>query len=140
MTNLKSIEGDKEDGPAATVEQLAALEFKGVRELARMPEKEQEQHVRDQCNDVYKMGIVALGILAQNKKSLVKMVSEHHDTVGPWLMGLHHAATDIKRFAEAIQSAEIRMAVALAIVEGDEPPDDDGGGRSADDGEIVSAA
>jgi hypothetical protein len=61
MTNLKSIEGDKEDGPTATVEQLAALEFKGVRELARMPEKEREQHVRDQCNDIYKMGIVALG-------------------------------------------------------------------------------
>ena len=132
MTELRSIKGNKDD-PTVTVEQLAAFEFKGVRELARMPEKERVQHVRDQCDDIYKVGIVALGILAQEKD---KLVSDHYETVGPWLMALTHAAEDTQRFADVIQSAEIRMAVALAIVEGDEPPDDDGGGEDVDEVEV----
>jgi hypothetical protein len=95
--------------------------------------------LRDQCDAIYKMGIVALGILAQEKDALVKLVSNHYETVGPWLMALTHAAEDAQRFTDAIRSAEIRMAVAFAIVEGNEPPDDDGGGEDFDEGKIAAA-
>ena len=50
-------------------------------------------------------------------------------------MAFYNAAKDAKTLAELIGSAEIRLATALAIVEGEPPPDDDGG--DDDDGEPI---
>jgi hypothetical protein len=41
-------------------------------------------------------------------------------------MGLAHAADDAKALLQLLQAAEVRLAVAIAVVESDEQPDDDG--------------
>ena len=49
----------------------------------------------------------------------------------PWLMELAHAAEDAQVLLNVLQSAEARLAVALAVVEGGEQSDDGGDGAAA---------
>ena len=46
-------------------------------------------------------------------------------------MELAHAAEDAEVLLNVLQSAEARLAVALAVVEGDEQSDDGGDGAAA---------
>ena len=71
------------------------------------------------ARNVYKMNIIAAGLSVYDKDALVKHVAENHATVAPWLMQLHEAAKDARCIADTIEAAELRLAVALAVVEGD---------------------
>jgi hypothetical protein len=139
MTDLKVIDG-KEDSPPATVEQIAAIKFKPVKQFARLSEAKRDERLRELSTTIYQAGTVAMGILTNKKEELVKVVREKHAEMGPWLMACHNAANDAKTLAAVIESAEIRLATALAIVEGEPPPDDDGGDDAGEPiPEIVAA-
>jgi hypothetical protein len=47
------------------------------------------------------------------------------------LVELANAADDAKALLAIIQSGEARLAVALAVIEGDPSPENDGGGEEA---------
>jgi len=134
MTDLKAING-RDGGPPATVEQIAALEFKAVSRLAAMPERKRMENMQALAQHVYNAAVIAMDIVTHDKDALVKMVAEKHDEIGPWLMGLADAAGDARALRDIITSGETRLAVALAIVEGDDPDPPDGD----DDGKTVAA-
>jgi hypothetical protein len=126
MTDLTVING-RTNEPAATVEQIAAFEFKAVTKIAKMSKQKRIENLRALADSVYKMSVIAAGLVTHDKDALVKLVAEKHDIFGPWLMEMNKAADQAQALVDIIKSGEIRLAVALAIVEGPEPPDDDGG-------------
>jgi hypothetical protein len=69
------------------------------------------------------MAVLAGEIMAADKPKLITMVEKAYDELGPCLMQLAHAKEDARALMEMIGSAEIRLAVALANVEGDEDKD-----------------
>jgi hypothetical protein len=58
-----------------------------------------------------------------DKAKLIAMVEKAHDEFGPGLKLLADAKEDARALMELIGSAEVRLAVALANVEGDEDKD-----------------
>jgi hypothetical protein len=62
-------------------------------------------------------------------KAEVKLVRDKYDTLGPLLLELDDIAGDARALLNIISTSEARLAVALAVVEGDDP-DDDGGGKT----------
>jgi len=68
MTDLRSIKG-KEDGPPAKFGQIAALEFKAVKEFRSWSPEERDRRLREISTAIYTMSQLALGVLAKEKKS-----------------------------------------------------------------------
>jgi hypothetical protein len=128
--------GGKADSPPVTIEQIAAIEFKPVKEFARLSEAKRDERLREMSTTVYQLAGFAMEIHTKRKDELVKVVREQYADLGSWLMTFHNAANDAKALAELIEGAEVRLLWALAVVES-EPPPDDGGGGGDDDGEPV---
>jgi hypothetical protein len=122
------IEGGKK---AATVEQLAAMQFGAIGRIARMPKAKRLKNLDDIAMNVRAFSLVAVEILVHDKAKLVELVAKDYDRFGPWLMELAHAAEDAEVLLNVLQSAEARLAVALAVVEGGGEPDDGGEGAAA---------
>jgi hypothetical protein len=55
---------------------------------------------------------------------VIKLVAEHYDWYGPAFMDLADATGDARALLNIISSGEARHAIALAVVEGDPPPDE----------------
>jgi hypothetical protein len=118
--------------PPATVAQIAAMEFEGVKPLSLSKEKRLAQ-IRDLVQKVYWVTEIAGEICRLDKAELIEIVRENYDIHGPKLMMLAQAADAAKDIREVIQSAECRLAVALAVIEGD-------GGEDCDPTEDGTAA
>ena len=118
MPELKIING-KDEGPPATIEQLAAMEFKGVKKLAQMPKEERTSNIRSLAMSVYQAAAVAGELYIRDKAEVVEMVREKYDTYDPALMELSDAGKDAEALLDIIRTGETRLAVALAIVEGE---------------------
>jgi hypothetical protein len=130
MTDLKGINGGA-DGPTATIEQIAAMEFKGASRLARMSRAERVENLHAMSSRVYQAATIACELYTRDKEDVIKLVAESFDKFGPALMELADAANDARALLDVISSGEARLAVALAVVEGNtEPPPDDGGGET----------
>jgi len=114
------------DGPLATVEEMAAVGFRAEPRFANVP----LVALRAMADNIYRRAVIAAVVCSFEKDALVEFVAEHPDTVGPWLMELADAALDAHALADTIGSAEARLAVALAVVEGDDDGPDDGGGET----------
>jgi hypothetical protein len=127
---FKVIEGSKRK-KAATVEQIAAMQFGTVARIARMPKAKRRKNLDDIAMNVRAFSLVAVEILVHDKAKLVELVAKDYDRFGPWLMELAHAAEDAEVLLNVLQSAEARLAVALAVVEGGGEPDDGGDGAAA---------
>jgi hypothetical protein len=122
------IEGGKK---AATVEQLAAMEFGAIGRIARMPKAKRLKNLDDIAMNVREFSLVASEIIIHDKAKLVELVDQNYDRFGPWLMELANAAADAQVLLNVLQSAEARLAIALAVVEGGGEPDDGGDGAAA---------
>jgi hypothetical protein len=127
--HLKPIAGGA-SGPPATVAEIAAFEFGAIKEFRGLTKAERLRKTHSIADGVRAMAVLAAEIVAMDKPKLIAKVSEKYDVLGALLMEFAEAADDAKALLEIIQSAEARLAVALAVVEGDPPPDDDGSGES----------
>jgi hypothetical protein len=127
MTDLKVINSGT-DEPPATIEQMAAIEFKAASRLARMSKTKRTENLHAISMRVLQAACIACEFYARDKEEAIKMVAERYDIFGPALMELAKAADEARTLLEVIRTGEARLAVALAVVEGNTPPLDDGGG------------
>ncbi len=121
QTNLKVVDGAPE--PKMTVGELAAFEFKGVREFKGLSEKQRKRRAWIKADHIYRMAQLALTIVAMEKEELVTCVRKNYDTMAPALADFTQAGICAETIREIIISAEMRLAVALAVIDGDEPND-----------------
>ena len=108
----------RHDSPAATVTELAALEFGRVSDIASVTQEQRVEFLRAGATRVYQMAVLAAGFLAMDKAEAVKKVADQYDIFGPALMNFACAGNDARILLDLIKSAEVRLAVALAVVEG----------------------
>jgi hypothetical protein len=118
--SLRLINGGKNDGEPATVAEIAALQFDGVKELAQLSEKQRDKNLTGLIQSVYAAAQIAGAIVTHDKAKLIEVVSEQYDTFGPALMELADARANAQATLEIIRSGEARLAVALAVIEGDD--------------------
>jgi hypothetical protein len=104
----------------ATVDSLAAMEFAAVKDFRKYDKTERLTKSHKMIEDLRPMLVLAVELMALDKAELVdKLASdEGHATFGPALMWFAHAADKAKAVHELLHSAELRLATALAVVEG----------------------
>jgi len=119
-SQFDTVDGGKDKGPPATSAQIAAFEFKSIRQFQGMTKEKRLKLAHENADILRAMAVVAIEIVALDKSELIAKVRENYDKFGPFLMELAHARDHAQAFMEFIGSAETRLAVALAVVEGDE--------------------
>ena len=105
--------------PPATVAQIAAVKFRGTGPYKRMGSRGRLTNAHALVDRLRPMCVVAIELMSMHKAELIKRVDEHHDTFGQALMELNEAGKDAAAMLDVISSAEARLMVALANVEGD---------------------
>jgi hypothetical protein len=100
-----------------TQERLAAFEFESVRCFRHMSKEGRHRRAHDLVDAIRPMAVLAAEVCALEKHELVKKVEEHHGEWGPFLMMLAEAGKEAGALLDLLAAAEMRMAVALAIVE-----------------------
>jgi hypothetical protein len=123
---------DNPPKPPATTAQIAALEFAAIVEIAKLPKEKRIKNIHGLCDRVREVSVIAGEIVSQGKPELIQTVSARLDIFGPSLMELAEAGDAAMALVEIIRSAETRLAVVLAVVEGgdDEPPSGGGDRKS----------
>lgn len=116
---LRVIGGNREQ-KAASVAEIAAVKFAAIKEFRGRTKMERLKRVHGIVDDVRALATVAAEIVAMNKEELIAKTSERYDQLGPLLMQLAHGRDDACLLMELIGSAETRLAVALANVEGED--------------------
>jgi hypothetical protein len=116
--------------PPVTLEQLLPMQFAAVKEFKGLSQEERIEHAHCKIDALRPIAVIAGEILANDKDELIEKVEANYDLWGPFLMSLHEASEDARALMQILSSAECRLAVAIAFVEGD-----DGGG----DGEHKAA-
>jgi hypothetical protein len=109
----------------ATVASIAAIEFGGVKEFVQMTKDERLRKIHGLLDNVRPIAMLAGELMASDKDELIAKLAPNIDMWGVFLMGLADAGDDLKMLHNIVSSAEMRLAVAFANVEGD-PPDDGG--------------
>jgi hypothetical protein len=109
----------------ATAAQIAELEFAAVKGLRAMNKVQRLVHVHMLMDELRAMTVIASEILACEKDELIAKTNREYETFGPCLMELAKAGDTAKAVLNILQSAEMRLAIALANVEGDEEPPQD---------------
>ena len=107
-----------------TIARLASIEFPAIRELRGMTKVRRLKKLHSIADDVRAMAVIASEIVAMDKAELVANVDDKHEHFGPFFMQLARAGACARLLADLIVSAEVRLAVALAVVEGDGGVDD----------------
>ncbi len=80
---------------------------------------------------VYTAGLVGIEIVAEGKAALIERLQADYDTLAPMLMELAKVSKIGRELLDIIAAAECRIAIALAVVEGDGGPDDPPDGDDA---------
>jgi predicted ATPase with chaperone activity len=102
----------------ATVKQIAAMQFTAQRAFRRHSKKERVELTAGLAEKVKLPAVVAVEIIAMTKKELVDHVAGDLEKWGSSLMEFAKAHDDAKALCEIIGTAEARLAVAVATVEG----------------------
>jgi hypothetical protein len=116
MTDLKCIEGGS-GGPLATVEQLAAIEFKAVPQFAAMSKKDRAAKLRAMANRVYHAAQIALEVNATDKDENIRLARENYDSFKGSLDDFELAVEGAQAMLDLIKSAECKIIVALAALD-----------------------
>ena len=101
-----------------TVKQIAAMQFTAQRAMRAHSKQERVELTAGLVEKVKLPAVVAVEIIAMTKKELVDHVAGDLEKWGPSLMALAEAHDDAKALCEIIGTAEARLAVAVATVEG----------------------
>lgn len=109
---------DNKSAPA-TAANISMLEFKAVKRLRGLSSKQRIKKAHAIADSLRPMSVIALEIVVCEKAELIAKVQAGHDTFGPFLMELAHAKDNARALMEVLEAAEMRLAVALAVVEGD---------------------
>jgi hypothetical protein len=107
----------------ATIAEIAEVEFGAIRELGRLSQVKRIKRIHEIVDHVRAGAVIGVEIATMDKAELVAKVAEKLDLWGPSLMELAHAHELANTLREIISAAEHRLAVALAVVEGDDGGD-----------------
>jgi hypothetical protein len=109
--------------PPATVASIAAMEYRAVKAFRGVTQAERIKKSHGLIDRVRPMMVAAAEIVGMSKSELIEKVKKNYETLGPALMLLAEATQAAEAVREIVQAAEIRLAVALAAVEGEDEPD-----------------
>jgi hypothetical protein len=124
MTDLKIINGGA-DEPTATIEQMAAVEFLPIKLDSSLTKSQKIERLNQRMDYARDWAGLATEIIELSKDELVAKVRAHYDVFGPMLMSMYEAAEAVD-VTSIFRAAETRLAIALAVVESEPPPDDGG--------------
>jgi hypothetical protein len=101
-----------------TIAQMAEMEFAGV-------DTQDREQLWAVYTDFSEALAEAICILGKDKDELVDEVRplEGHGRLGPWLNRFSKAQELAPRLARIIETAQCRLACAMAVVEGDDDED-----------------
>lgn len=102
----------------ATFKQIAAMQFTAQRAFRQKSKKERVELTAGLAEKVKLPAVVAVEIIAMTKRELVNHVAGDLEKWGPSLIEFAKAHDDAKALCEIIGTAEARLAVAVATVEG----------------------
>ncbi len=125
---LTAVETPK--GTPVTHASLLPMRFAAVKEFRGMSKEQCIAFAHERIESLRPVLVLAGEVLAQNKDELTAKVVANLDTWGPLLMHFAEAAKVAGALTEVLQSAEVRLVVAIAIAEGDDDGGDDGGGEA----------
>jgi hypothetical protein len=108
----------------ATIAKIAAFEFAAIHDFAAMSQEDRQRRGKEIAEQVRVMALLGLELLSMDKAAVIARVRDRYDVLSPWLMDLAHARESAEMLREIISSAECRLAVALAVVEGDDEDQD----------------
>jgi hypothetical protein len=118
----------------ATIAEIAEIEFGSIRAFRDLSQVKRIGRIHKIVDRVRGNAVLSVELVAMDKADLVAKVAEKLDDWGPWLMELKHnvqgisgigsgSGDDVNTLREIISAAEHRLAVALAVVEGDDGGD-----------------
>jgi len=93
------------------------------------PHEKQVEKISEMANQVRIFALLGLKMAAMDKEELVKRVREQYDAHGEFLLDYPKAEMAAKLLLEFITCGQVRLAIALAAVEGEPPDDDPDGGE-----------
>jgi hypothetical protein len=82
--------GGKGEQRAASVAEIAAVEFAAIKEFRGRTKVERLKRVHDITDSVRVLAAIAAEIVVMNKAELIARVKEKHEELGPCLMELAH--------------------------------------------------
>jgi hypothetical protein len=104
--------------PRASFQQITAMQFAAQRTFRRKSKKKRIELTSGLVDKVKTPALVAVEIIAMTKKELVDHVAGDLEKWGPSLMAFAEAHDDAKALCDIIGMAEVRLAIAVATVEG----------------------
>jgi hypothetical protein len=102
----------------ATINDIASIEFRGLKDFSSMSKDERRRDTNALFDQLRPIAILAVELLSLDKDELVNKAAAEKDTWGSLLSALAATAESLKGFQEIFSAVEIRLAVALANVEG----------------------
>jgi hypothetical protein len=117
ITPIHLVSVTRQEAPA-TEDQIAALEFPAIKQFRAMSKAKRAERALELTNEVYKAVQIALETMSRDKAEIVAMVRSNHDLWGGALLEFAESGRAAAALLEIIQSAEARLAVAVAVVEG----------------------
>jgi hypothetical protein len=102
----------------ATINEIASIEFRGLKDFSSMLKDERRRDTDALFDQLRPMAILAVELLSLDKDELVNKAAAEKDTWGSFLSALAATAESLNGLQEIFSAVEIRLAVALANVEG----------------------
>jgi hypothetical protein len=96
------------------------MEFAADERFRRMTQVQRLERTHDLADHVRVMAVIASEVLTMSKAELVAKLEREYESLGPALMELAKAKDKAEALLDVIKAAEARLAIALAVVEGDE--------------------
>jgi hypothetical protein len=119
MVDLTVVDG-RSTQPSATDEQIAALQFAGVKGFS-LSQRQREKSLHAMAQRVLNAAYVACEFVAQDKAEIVRVLREQvlgePDGDDRLLLELDQAIADARALLEILQSGRARIVVALAAME-----------------------
>jgi hypothetical protein len=102
----------------ATIKELASIEFQGLKDFSSIPKHERLENTDGLIDQIRPIAILAVELLSWDKDELIGKAATDPDIWGSYLAALGATSESLKGLQNIISAAEVRMAVALANVEG----------------------
>jgi hypothetical protein len=96
------------------------MEFAAVREFRGLTQEQRIKKAHAIVDRVRPMAVLAIEVVSMEKSDLIEAVEDKYEIFGQFLMDLADATKQARSLLEVISAAECRLAVALAVVEGDD--------------------
>jgi hypothetical protein len=102
----------------ATVAQIAATDFKAVKDFSEVSKDERLRNTRGLIERVRLPALLAVEFLVFDKDELIAKAAADYDDFGSILMAIDNASDALEALQDIVTAAKTRLAIALANVEG----------------------